>query len=75
MDSDPVRHADDSAAPTATLAEVDVRSEPSRRSPRLPDSDGLDQALATLAREMTENPRSMLQRLVERARPVVTPES
>ena len=29
--------------------------------------EGLDQALAVLAREMTENPRSMLQRLVETA--------
>jgi signal transduction histidine kinase len=67
MSSGPVRHVDVSAVPTATLAEVDIRSELSSRPPRLPDSEGLDQALAGLAREMTENPRSMLQRLVETA--------
>jgi len=64
---EPVRHADESAGPTATLAEVDIRSELSTRPPRLPDSEGLDRALAVLAREMTENPRSMLQKLVETA--------
>ena len=53
--------------PTATLAEVDIRSELSSRPPRLPDSEGLDQALAGLAEEMAENPRNMLQRLVETA--------
>lgn len=67
MSSGPVRQMDVSAGPTATLVEVDIRSELSSRPPRLPDSDGLDQALAGLAREMTENPRSMLQRLVETA--------
>src|SRR6266851_4789991 len=64
---EPVRHTDESAGPTATLAEVDIRSELSTRPPRLPDSEGLDRALAVLAREMTENPRSMLQKLVETA--------
>ena len=64
---EPVRHADESAGPTATLAEVDIRSELSTRPPRLPDSEGLDRALAILAGEMTENPRSMLQKLVETA--------
>jgi CheY-like chemotaxis protein len=63
-----VRRAEESAESTATLAEVDVRSELSTRRPRLPDSEGLDRALAILAREMTENPRRMLQRLVETAR-------
>ncbi len=63
----PVRHVDQSGGPTATLAEVDIRSELSSRPPRLPDPEGLDRALAVLAREMTENPRSMLQRLVETA--------
>jgi hypothetical protein len=63
-----VRRAEESAEFTATLAEVDVRSELSTRRPRLPDSEGLDRALAILAREMTENPRRMLQRLVETAR-------
>jgi hypothetical protein len=64
---EPVRHTDESAGPTATLAEVDIRSELSTRPPRLPDSEGLDRALAVLAREITENPRSMLQKLVETA--------
>ena len=64
---EPVRHTDESAGPTATLAEVDIRSELSTRPPRLPDSEGLDRALAVLAGEMTENPRSMLQKLVETA--------
>ena len=67
MSTGPVRHADQSAEPTATLADVDVRSALSTRPPRLPDSEGLDRALAVLAREMTENPPSMLQRLVETA--------
>ena len=68
MSSGPVKRAEESAEPTATLAEVDIRSELSTRRPRLPDSEGLDRALAVLAREMTEDPRSMLQRLVETAR-------
>jgi signal transduction histidine kinase/ActR/RegA family two-component response regulator len=63
----PVRCADTSAGPTATLAEIDIRSELASRSPRLPDAEALDRALAVLAGEMTENPRSMLQRLVETA--------
>jgi signal transduction histidine kinase/ActR/RegA family two-component response regulator len=67
MSRGPVRHADELAGPTATLAEVDIRSELAARPSRLPDSEGLDHALAVLAREMTENPRSMLQRLVETA--------
>ena len=68
MSPGPVRRAEESAESTATLAEVDVRSELATRRPRLPDSEGLDRALAILAREMTENPRRMLQRLVETAR-------
>jgi signal transduction histidine kinase/ActR/RegA family two-component response regulator len=67
MGSGPVRHVDVSAVPTATLAEVDIRSELSSRPPRPPDPEGLDRALAVLAGDMTENPRSMLQRLVETA--------
>lgn len=48
----PVRHADESAGPTATLMDVDIRSELSARPARPPDSEGLDLALAVLAREM-----------------------
>jgi hypothetical protein len=47
--------------------DVDIRSELSTRPARPPDAEGLDLALAGLAREMTENPRVMLQRLVETA--------
>jgi len=65
MTSGPVRHADASAGPTATLADVDIRSELATRPARPADSVGLDRALAALAREMTENPRRMLQKLVE----------
>ena len=64
---EPVRHTDESGGPTATFTEVDIRSELSSRPDRPPDSEGLDRALAVLAREMTENPRSMLQKLVETA--------
>ena len=67
MGTGPVRYAEASAGPTATLAEVDIRRELSSRPPRRPDSEALDVALAALARELTENPRSMLQRLVETA--------
>jgi signal transduction histidine kinase/CheY-like chemotaxis protein len=64
---EPVRHADEVGGPTATFADVDIRSELSTRPERLHDADGLDQALAILAGEMTENPRSMLQKLAETA--------
>jgi signal transduction histidine kinase/ActR/RegA family two-component response regulator len=64
---EPVGHTAESGGPTATLTEVDIRSELSTRPDRLPDFEGLDRALAILAREMTENPRSMLQKLVETA--------
>jgi signal transduction histidine kinase/ActR/RegA family two-component response regulator len=64
---EPGRPADEAAGPTATLAEVDIRHELATRPPRRPDSEGLDRALAVLAGEMTENPRSMLQKLVETA--------
>jgi signal transduction histidine kinase/CheY-like chemotaxis protein len=64
---EPVRHTDESGGATATFEEVDIRSELSTRPDRPPDSEGLDRALAELATEMAENPRSMLQRLVEAA--------
>ena len=66
-DREPVRHADGSAVPTVTLTEVDIRSALSTRPLRRPDPEGLDRALALLARKMTENPRSMLQTLAETA--------
>ena len=63
----PLRHTDESGEATATFEEVDIRSELSTRPDRPPDAEGLDRALAELATEMAENPRSMLQRLVEAA--------
>lgn len=68
MNVEPVRQAEELAVSTATLAEVDIRSDLSTRAPRAPDSEALDRALAVLAGEMTENPRRMLQSLVETAR-------
>src|SRR6266852_6501032 len=62
----PVRKTD-TAEQTATLAEVDIRSELLSRPPRTPNLAAEDRALTTLAREMAENPRNMLQKLVEMA--------
>lgn len=64
---EPGRHADETARPTATLAEVDIRHALATRPPRRPDPEGLNRALALLAGEMTENPRCMFQKLVEAA--------
>ena len=62
---EPVRHTDPPAGPTASLGEVDIRAELAARPGRAPDPEALERALAELAREMTENPRRMLQKLVE----------
>ncbi len=51
----------------ATLEEIDIRSELRSRPHRPPNYEAEDLALAVLATEMTENPRNMLQRLVEMA--------
>jgi signal transduction histidine kinase/ActR/RegA family two-component response regulator len=50
---------------TATLAEVDISSELQERPRRAPVPDAEDRALGALAKEMAENPRNMLQKLVE----------
>jgi signal transduction histidine kinase/FixJ family two-component response regulator len=52
---------------TATLEEVDIRSELQFRPHRAPDYAAEHGALAVLAVEMAENPRNMLQKLVEMA--------
>ena len=52
---------------TATLEEVDIRSELQFRPHRPPDYAAEHGALAVLAMEMAENPRNMLQKLVETA--------
>ena len=70
----PVRNADDPGEPIATLEDVDIRAELLARPRRRPDYESEDRAFAALAREMAQNPRNMLQKLVETAvLPVATP--
>ncbi|MFZ1886389.1 MAG: ATP-binding protein [Candidatus Binataceae bacterium] len=52
-------------APKATFAEVDFRSALRSRPTRPPNYEAEHRALAVLATEMAENPRNMLQKLVE----------
>ncbi|MGC1342605.1 MAG: ATP-binding protein, partial [Candidatus Binataceae bacterium] len=52
-------------APRATFAEVDFRSELQSRPTRPPNYEAEHRALAILATEMAENPRNMLQKVVE----------
>lgn len=51
--------------PTASFADVDIRAELAARPCRSPDYARECRALATLARELADNPRNMLQKLVE----------
>jgi signal transduction histidine kinase/ActR/RegA family two-component response regulator len=60
----PVRLAD-SIEITATLEEVDIGFDLQNRPQRLPDYEAENRALGLLAQEMAENPRNMLQKLVE----------
>ena len=53
------------AEPTATLEEVDIRAELLSRRDRAPDYEREHAALAVLTAELAENPRNMLQKLVE----------
>jgi len=50
---------------TATFDAVDIRSELHARPTRAPNHEQYDRAFAVLATEMAENPRNMLQKLVE----------
>jgi signal transduction histidine kinase/CheY-like chemotaxis protein len=52
---------------TATFQEVDFRSELKSRPSRPPNYEAEHRALALLAKEMAENPRNMLQKVVEMA--------
>jgi signal transduction histidine kinase len=61
----PLRHTTDFDTPTATLEDVDIRSELQSRPARPPNYENEDRVLAVLAKEMAENPRNMLQKLVE----------
>ena len=69
MVTEPVQHAvrrvDDADQPTATLGDVDISSELWTRSVRRPDYERENRAFASLALEMSKNPRNMLQKLVE----------
>jgi hypothetical protein len=60
----PVRFADLTEI-TATLEEVDIKTELQNRPHRRPDYEAEHRALGILAREMAENPKNMLQKLVE----------
>ena len=51
--------------PTATLAEVDIRPFLDARPRRAPNHEQEDRAYGELATEMAENPRNLLQKLVE----------
>jgi len=59
--------ATDSARATATLSEIDIRSKLWSRPQRPPNYGAEHAALAILAKEMADNPRNMLQKLVELA--------
>jgi signal transduction histidine kinase len=61
----PARCDPRAGGPSATLADVDVRSELDTRPRRAPDYEREHGALAVLAREMADNPRNMLQKLAE----------
>ena len=61
---DPVR-VTNAAEPTATLEEVDIRAALLSRPDRAPDYEREHAALAALTMELAENPRNMLQKLVE----------
>ena len=63
----PERRTDDVGDPTATLDEIDIRAELLSRAPHPPDHASEERAFAALAKEMAENPRNMLQKLVETA--------
>lgn len=52
-------------APSATFEEVDFRRELQSRPSRPPNYEAEHRALAMLATEMAENPRNMLQKVVE----------
>ncbi len=52
-------------APSATLDDVDIRAQLDQRACRLPDYEREDRAFGDLGREMTDNPRNMLQKLAE----------
>jgi signal transduction histidine kinase len=59
--------SDSSEAPTSNFEDIDILYEFGRRSQRLPEYRAEHEAMAVLVAEMAENPRNMLQQLVETA--------
>ena len=59
------RRSEVAGRPTATLAEVDIRPLLAARPRRSPNFDEEDRAYEQLATELAENPRNLLQKLVE----------
>jgi GAF domain-containing protein len=59
------RRAETTGRPTATLDEVDIRDELHTRARRSPNYEQEGRAYGELATEMAENPRNLLQKLVE----------
>src|ERR1700734_348889 len=51
----------------ATFEEIDIRGQLDRRQRSAPDYEKEDRAFGALAREMTEDPSNLLQKLVELA--------
>ena len=51
--------------PPVTFADVDIRAEPSTRPARVPDYEAEQLGFSALASELADNPRNMLQKLVE----------
>jgi signal transduction histidine kinase len=56
---------DDASGATATLVDVDIWPELHSRPPRPRNLEAEERALAALGREMAENPRNLLQKLVQ----------
>jgi signal transduction histidine kinase len=59
------RRVETTGPPIATFEEVDIRMELETRPRRVPDHEREDKAFSALAREMSENPQNMLQRMAE----------
>ena len=53
--------------PPVTFADVDIRAELSTRPARVPDYEAEQLGFSALASELADNPRNMLQKLVEAA--------
>lgn len=68
-------HRANSRGVTATIEEVDILSEFAIRGQRLPNYRAEHDAMIVLATEMAENPRNILQKLVETARTLCNADS